>query len=193
MCSSDLSDLRVDPSERFSNTTSETAKSLGKTLDMSPKVIDQLIRGYTGAVGPALVSVIDALTGPSSPVEEPEQPLSKVPFLGQIFKHVDGNALIDLAVDTLNEAERVKNTYQKLLQEPGGEAKAEKYLQENLPLIERGRMAGKFRERLGQYKKAEDEVRRSSASAPEKASQLRELKQMKIQEAKEYQIGRAHV
>lgn len=182
-------ELGVIPSERFRDTTSETAKSIGKMSGTSPLAIDQLIRGYTGTVGPAVISLVDALTGPAiqgAGVKSETMP-SKFPLLGQLFKPADGGALIDLAVDALKTADVARKTYEKMAAEPGRQKEAEAYLVKNEAAIERGKMAGQFRQRLGMYAKEERAIRADDKMSPrEKRLQLESLKRDKIEESKGY-------
>ena len=152
--------------------------------------IDYLIRGYTGTVGPAVIALVDALTGPSNPAAgvKPERLASKMPFLSQIFKAEDGGALIDLAVDSLKQADQIRQTYEKLANE-GRYEEAEAYLAKNQADIERGKLSGKLRQRLGLYATAEREIKAAPASemSPiEKRKALEALKQDKIQESKAF-------
>lgn len=56
-----FSDLRKRPEDRYSMYTTETAKTLGKTLGMSPNQIEHLIRGYAGTLGAYVLSASDML------------------------------------------------------------------------------------------------------------------------------------
>ena len=180
-------DLGVDPAERFRDTTSELSKRLGRLGDVSPLQLDYLIRGYTGTVGPAVVALVDALTGPANAAAgvKQELPASKLPLLSQLFKPVDGGALIDLAVDSLKKADQTRKTYEKLAND-GRNEEAEAYLTKNKADIERGKLAGKLRQRLGLYSKAERDIKASDSTPLEKRRALEDLKQSKIQESKEF-------
>ena len=185
--------LGVEPAERFRDTTSEIAKSLGRLtglVGVSPLQIDHLIRGYTGTVGPAVIALLDAFTGPANPAAgvKPDIPTSKLPFLSRIFKSADGGALIDLAVDTLKEAEQISKTHKKLIDD-GRHKEADEYLEKNQTTIERGKLAGRLRQRLGEYAKIERDIKArpaSEMSSSEKRTVLKELKQFKIEESKNY-------
>lgn len=182
-------DLEKIPEERFRDTTSELAKTLGKTAGISPLQIDSLIRGYTGTVGPAVIALIDAFTAPASTTgAKPEKMLSKTPLLSQIFKPVDGGAIINMAIETLNDAAQIENTYKSMLNE-GREAEAEKFLAKNISVIERGpaSLAGKLRQQLGEFKKAETAVKMDQTmNAKQKRDELDELRSYKIQLGKDY-------
>ena len=180
-------ELGVNPAERFRDTTSEAAKRLGRLADVSPMQIDYLIRGYTGTVGPAVIALVDALTGPANAAAgvKQELPASKLPFLNQIFKPADGGALIDLAVDSLKQADQTRKTYEKIAND-GRYEEAEAYLEKNQFLIERGKLAGKLRQRLGLYAKAERDIKASDSTPLEKRRALEDLKQYKIQESKDF-------
>ena len=182
-------DLEKIPEERFHDTTSELAKTLGKAAGISPLQIDSLIRGYTGTTGPAVIALVDAFTAPASTTgAKPEAMPSKMPFLSQIFKPVDGGAIINMAIETLQEAAQIENTYKSMLNE-GREAEAEKFLTKNAAVIERGpaSLAGKFRQQLGEYKKAETAIKTDTGlNAKQKRDQLDELRSEKIQLGKDY-------
>jgi hypothetical protein len=183
-------ELGVIAEERARDTTSELAKTLGKVAGVSPLHLDHLIRGYTGTVGPAVVALVDATTnavsGPGIGGAKPEAQISRMPVLSQIFKPVDGGAIIDMAIDTLKESAQVADTYKKMLEE-GREAEAEKFLDKNAALIERGKMAGKFRQQLGEFTKYEAAIKRDAGmSATEKRKELDEIRGYKIQLGKEY-------
>jgi hypothetical protein len=183
-------ELGLQPEERSRDSTSELAKSLGKAMGVSPLQIDHLIRGYTGTVGPAMVALVDAMTGPANTAvaQKADIPLSKMPIVSQMFKPADGNALIDLAVTTLKEAESVKKTYEHMAQQPGREEEAERYLDKNMPLIERGKMASKFQKDLANIKRAIQSIQLDTVMTPfEKRQALKEMQQVRIELAKQYQ------
>ena len=186
-------ELGVEAAERFRDTTSEFAKSLGRStglVGVSPLQIDHLIRGYTGTVGPAVIALLDVFTGPANPAAgvKPDTPISKLPLLSQIFKSADGGAIIDLAVDTLRKAEQISKTHQKLIDD-GRHKEADEYLEKNQANIMRGDLAGKLRQRLGEYAKVERNIKArpaSEMSSSEKRKALEDLRQSKIQESKNY-------
>ncbi len=186
-------ELGVEAAERFRDTTSEFAKSLGRStglVGVSPLQIDHLIRGYTGTVGPAVIALLDVFTGPANPATgvKPDTPISKLPLLSQIFKSADGGALIDLATDTLRKAEQISKTHKKIIDD-GRYKEAAEYLEKNQADIMRGNLAGKLRQRLGEYAKVERAIKArpaSEMSSSEKRKALEYLRQSKIQESKNY-------
>lgn len=180
-------DLAVEPSQRFGDGTSELAKSLGETTGTSPKQIDHLIRGYTGPMGVAVAALVSAFTGSESAAAAPEKTLSKYPVLGQLFKTAEGNELVDLAMDTLKEAEQMNKTYTRML-ERGDTEKAEMYLEQNLDKIAKGKMAGKLVQVLGQFAAAERAIIADKEMAPiEKRDRIKELRQNRSRIAENFQ------
>lgn len=180
-------DLAVEPSQRFGDGTSELAKSLGETTGTSPKQIDHLIRGYTGPMGVAVAALVSAFTGSESAAAAPEKTLSKYPVLGQLFKTAEGNELVDLAMDTLKEAEQMNKTYARML-ERGDTEKAEMYLEQNLDKIAKGKMAGKLVQVLGQFAAAERAIIADKEMAPiEKRDRIKELRQNRSRIAENFQ------
>jgi hypothetical protein len=105
-----------------------------------------------------------------------------------MFKPADGNALIDLAFETLKEAESVKNTYVNMAKQPGREQEAEAYLEKNMPMIQRGRMASKFQSDLSKIKQAMQSIQLDTVMTPtEKRNALKDMQQIRIEAAKQYQ------
>jgi len=180
-------DLDVAPDQRFGDGTSELAKSLGETTGMSPKQIDHLIRGYTGPMGVAVAALVSAFTGSESAAAAPEKTLSKYPVLGQLFKNAEGNELVDLAMDTLKEAEQMNKTYTRMM-ERGDTEKAQAYLEQNIDTIAKGKMAGKLVQVLGQFAAAERSIVADKEMTPiEKRDRIKELRQTRSRIAENFQ------
>jgi hypothetical protein len=180
-------DLAVDPDQRFGDGTSGLAKSLGESTGTSPKQIDHLIRGYTGPMGVAVAALVSAFTGSESAAAAPEKSLSKYPVLGQLFKNPEGNELVDLAMDTLKEAEQMNKTYTRML-ERGDTEKAEAYLEQNIDKISKGKMAGKLVQVLGQFAAVERSIVADKELTPiEKRDRIKELRQNRSRIAENFQ------
>jgi hypothetical protein len=180
-------DLAVDPDQRFGDGTSGLAKSLGESTGTSPKQIDHLIRGYTGPMGVAVAALVSAFTGSESAAAAPEKSLSKYPVLGQLFKNPEGNELVDLAMDTLKEAEQMNKTYTRML-ERGDMEKAEAYLEQNIDKISKGKMAGKLVQVLGQFAAVERSIVADKELTPiEKRDRIKELRQNRSRIAENFQ------
>jgi hypothetical protein len=182
-----LAEQEREPFQRFRAGTSEIAKTLGEIANISPIKIDHLIRGYTGTLGVAVSALVDAFTGPSAETGfAPEAGASKLPLVGQLFKRGDGNAIVNLAVETMHEAGKVTATYNDMIQK-GQEREAEAYFNQHIDEIAKGNMYGKFRQRMGEYKKAETAIIADpKMTAREKRDTILQLRKDLSTEAQDY-------
>lgn len=74
-------DLEKLPKDRYTDYTSKAAVEIGKLLNVSPKRIDQMIRGYTGGLGSNVLATIDAVTSTST---KPKT-AADLPVVGTLF------------------------------------------------------------------------------------------------------------
>jgi hypothetical protein len=84
-----LADKRLPTEERYDEYTSSLAKYAGQvssTVDLSPKQVDTLIRGYTGSMGMLFLSTVDGVTsaGGTRPAGFFGDPASAPGILGNI-------------------------------------------------------------------------------------------------------------
>jgi len=177
-------DLAVLPEDRAREGTSESSKRLAQLTGISPILTDHAVRGYTGTLGPALVALVDIITGPAEAgPAAAERPLNKWPILSQFFKSGDGSAIIDLVVDKVTEESRFTESYKKYLAEGKGQ-KAEQFMREHEKEIRRGSTLSKIRKRLGEYAAAERAIKNADYPPAKKAAELQALRKAKIQEFK---------
>jgi hypothetical protein len=81
--------------------------------------------------------------------------------------------------------EQIKTSYKRLSERDP--AKADAYLQKNLQAIEKGSLAGSFRQEMGELNTAERAVRADQTmSAQEKRKGLDQIRQLKIELADIY-------
>lgn len=195
----DIVDARMDgldKSMQFKDKTPELIKAIGPILEavnLSPAQAEHLIRGYTGALGIGLLSVVNPLVAPSTRQAGPvEGRLSEVPLLGRFFQPNDSGRVIDDAFDTMKEIQRRSNTYKKYITD-GEYAEADKYLKENISDIGMTSFAGAFRQRMGEITAAERAIKalpETSMSPKEKRAQLEEFRKLKIQMAAQFKAVR---
>jgi hypothetical protein len=102
------------PEDQFRDNTSEVAKTIGKAAGVSPVALDQLVQGYTGAMGLAFVQAVGlGLTkreGPEAAVKR----LSDMPVVGSAFQPNDAGAIISRVYDRMNEFKKVQNSVDDL-------------------------------------------------------------------------------
>ena len=184
---------RYEPGERYTDRTSELVKSIGGALNISPVKIEYLIKGYTGSLPLAIVSLSNPVLRSSEAGEAPETRSfigSETPLIGSFFQAKDASGLVNKAYKDMEEINKAKETYKKILDE-GREQEAEAYLEANADMIAMGTMAGKFRKRMGDLTSQERLVRSDSTlSAGEKREMLDEIRKEKIELAKDFSSAR---
>lgn len=180
---------RYEPGERYTDRTSELVKSIGGALNISPVKIEYLIKGYTGSLPLAIVSLSNPILRSSEAGEKPETRSfigSETPLIGSFFQAKDATGLVNKAYKDMEEITKTKDTYKKILDE-GREQEAEAYMEANADMIAMGSMAGRFRKRMGDLTSQERSIRSdSSLSAGEKREFLDELRKEKIDLAKSF-------
>jgi DNA-binding Lrp family transcriptional regulator len=178
---------QLDPGERYTDRTTEIAKSIGSMLNISPVKLEYLIRGYTGSVPLAVASMANPILRGGEAGEQPDSRSligSETPLIGSFFQPRDATGLINKAYKDMDDIVKAKQTYNKMLEE-GREDDAENYLNANADVIGMASMAGKFRQQMGELTKQERMVRSdTSLNGKEKREQLDEIRQAKIELSK---------
>jgi hypothetical protein len=171
----------LDPAERFREGTTDLAKAFSSIgAPLSPVQIDHLIRGYTGGLGYEIVSLLNpALSGmgitPAQKGEAPEKEVTRMPVIKAFFQPLDGRGIINRTYDIMEDAERRKNTYNKLVKEnriEEAEAYAKRYEEE----ISYGKSATKFKTKMGEITEAKRAIiGDETLTGQEKYRMLKEL------------------
>jgi hypothetical protein len=184
---------QYEPGERYTERTSEIAKLIGGTLNISPVKLEYLIRGYTGSLPLAIASLSNPILRSSDTGEQPESRgllSSETPLVGSFFQAKDAGGLINKAYKDMNEIVQTKETYDKMVEE-GREKEADEYATANADMLGMGTMAGSFRKKMGELTKAERNVRAATnMSGAQKRAELDAIRQDKIQLAKDFSSER---
>lgn len=138
------------PKERYREETSEAAKVLGgftNAINVSPIMIEHLVRGYTGSLGIAAMHMLDPLG--AGPGEKASKPLSKSPLFGGLFQNPEGRFIIDRAYNRMAEIEQIKGTVENMIAS-GRKAEAKAFAQENARMLAMADTAGSFKQEMGQ-------------------------------------------
>jgi len=158
------------------NTTTLMA-DLGKSLGVSPILMEHAIQGYTGQMGMYLVSLLDAVYDINSTTPRPSKQFEQLPLIKRFA--VDPNARgsvttfyklkdeVDSAVKTLNLMERTGN-YEEY----------EKYMDENINLLASKEYISQLANTMKELAEAKVMIRSSTDSAEEKRQALLEIQQM---------------
>jgi uncharacterized membrane protein YgcG len=185
--------MQYEPGERYEDRTSELAKFVGGTLNISPVKIEYLVKGYFGSIPLAVASMANPIIRSGEGGEKPESRgmvSSDTPLLGTFFQPVDAGGLINKAYKDMDEIDTITQTYKKMVKE-NRTNEAEAYLDMNADVIGMGSMAGKFRKKMGDLTNFERAIRTDpDMSAGEKRKGLDEIKQIKIETAKYFSSAR---
>ena len=159
--------------------TSEFSKILGGMLGVSPIKIDHLIRGYTGSVGAAIVSLANP---PLATQERVVQGPADMPIIGSMFQREDNGRWVDMAYNRIDEAIKAQTTYKQLLETDPD--KAAKYLEDKVDVLANSSIAGRARQQLGDIAKSMRAIYVADIPKAEKKALLRELNKLRTEYSK---------
>ena len=80
-----MADTNRMPGDRYNAYTSDTAKEIGKALNISPKKIEHLVKGYAGTLGGYVLSMSDIMTRQMLGIEKAETPISRYPIIKSFY------------------------------------------------------------------------------------------------------------
>jgi hypothetical protein len=175
--------------ERYRDSSTEIAKAIGSVtgkVGISPITIDYLIRGYTGPLGIALVSLANPVLASDTraDVAKPSTKLSKRPFIGGLFQPVEGRGTLDEAYDRMTEIKQAKGAYNKMIEE-GRRAEAQAFAQEYSNKLAAVSVSGAAQKQLGELAKQERIIRNHPTMTTEqKDERLERLDKIKVQIAR---------
>jgi len=179
----------TDPIAQYKSSTPELLKTLGY-VGISPLKAEYIVRGYTGSLGLALLSIPDALGFKAMPtgesVEQPSFDITDVPLVKSFFQPTDSGYLISQAYETVADATSAKKTYNNFIKNNQPE-QAKKYLQKNLSRIQLSTASGRYVRTMGKINNREAFVRGSKdLTADEKREEIKRLKQLRIDISKRF-------
>lgn len=179
----------TDPIAQYKSSTPELLKTLGY-VGISPLKAEYIVRGYTGSLGLALLSIPDALGFKAMPtgesVEQPSFDITDVPLVKSFFQPTDSGYLISQAYETVADATSAKKTYNNFIKNNQPE-QAKKYLQKNLSRIQLSTASGRYVRTMGKINNREAFVRGSKdLTADEKREEIKRLKQLRIDISKKF-------
>ena len=174
-----LKEQNLEAGQRYRDNTSEVAKGLGKAFDVSPIKIENLVRGYTGSMGVALLQAFNVAAPTSGTPEQATKRLSDTAVIGSMFQPADAGGRISAVYDHMHELTQVQNTFKDLLQE-GKRSEANSYLQSHINELASASVVGNVTHQLATITKAENAIKASSMAPEEKRAKLNEMRQLKI-------------
>jgi len=161
------------PTERYRTSTTEIAKMIGSVTGdagLSPIKLDYLIRGYTGGLGIALVSLANPIlnTETAEPRTKKEHEL---PFVGGLFQPIEGRGTLDAAYARMLEIQQAKGTYESLMQR-GKKEEAAACREEYIDKISAASVSGTVQQKLGELAKMKRLVEASPTMSTERKHEL---------------------
>ena len=171
----------LEPGERAYASTPEALKALGEATNVSPVMMEYLLRNFTGSLPLAMLSLANPVISKTGEAAEGRGfPSSTTPVVGAFFQPKDANGLIDKAYEEMDAVVKAKNTYNNLV-ESGRDTDADEFLTKKADLIGLATAAGAFRQKMGDLAKQEREVHAmTGVSGKEKREMLDLIKQEKI-------------
>ena len=167
------------PEEQFRVNTSEAAKLLGKTTGVSPIMVENLVNGYTGAMGLAFLQAVSIGIPKGDTPEQATKRLSDLPLIGGSFQPNDAGGIINATYDRFSDAVKVQRTVDKMFEE-GRQAEAKALLQKTGNEYAVGEVGDYFTTQMKELTQYERAVQAMRLTPTEKRAKLDEIKQMKI-------------
>jgi hypothetical protein len=167
------------PEAQFRENTTEIAKLLGTSIGASPIKIEELVKGYTGAMG---LVFLQAVSSPFSSAGSPEKTfkrLSEMPLVGGAFQPNDAGAIINDTYEKINKFAAVADTINSYV-ERGEIAKARELMETRGQEYLLSEIASDFTNQMRELSQYERAIRASDLTPEEKRSQLDEVRKVKI-------------
>jgi hypothetical protein len=172
------------PEEQYRDKTSDLAKMIGKTAGISPILLEEVVRGYTGTMGLALMQAVSLPIHSNTP-EGAVRRWSDTPVVGGLFQPNDAGGIINSMYEQMLEAKKVQKTYEKLVMD-GRQAEANALLQERGNDFMKAAMSDDFTNEMGELTQAERAIKASAMTPEQKREQLDAIRKIKITMAKTY-------
>jgi hypothetical protein len=173
------------PAYRYRSNTSEVAKLVGKTFDVSPIKVENLIRGYTGTMGVALAQSLNMAIPTTGGPEEATKRITDVPVIGGMFQPTDAAGIVNATYDRMEDLRQHQKTFEDLVRD-GRMAEAQGFYQEHAKEMAGAAVAGNARQHLGEITKAMNAVKASNMEPDKKRALLDRLQGMRIKIAESY-------
>ena len=168
------------PEHQFREKTSEVSKAIGRVAGVSPIILDQLVQGYTGAMGLAFVQAVSMGVTKREGPEAAVKRLSDMPVIGSAFQPNDAGAISTRVYDRMTEFKQVEKSVDDLMSR-GYKADALELLNKRGTEYAMAEVADYYTSTMRELTQYENAIRASNISPEEKRAQLTKIRQMKTQ------------
>lgn len=192
-------ELKLEPPMQYGHYTSETAKQLGKLMNVSPRKIDHIIYGYTGSLGADATAALDKIVmRPLAGAEGEVLPSQDFPadapglsrFFGRDLEASSADSILRV-YDRLHEVDQAKATL--MAKEKQGSASADAYAKDHADVLADVDRSQAVRQQLTGLRGAIDAVFEDKKMTPqEKQQQLRDLNIQMINVARAF-LGKSQM
>jgi len=164
---------RLSPEQRFSETTTEAAKAMGKAVPiLSPIQIEHIATGYFGQLPLIIAGAANSLFRTETRGEAPEKRVTDLPFIGSSFQKKYGGADTDVMYRLSTEAVQAKSTFDSL-RKKGQVTEAKDYLEDNRVLIASAPIARNYQNIMGKLRSDAERINSmENLSGAEKRARL---------------------
>lgn len=183
------SELSLAPSMQYGPDTSEVAKILGGILDVSPRKIDNTIRGYSGGLGRNVTDILDAVLVKTGLAESKIKPgskdaidvVSKIPAIGTYISKYPQAYQSPSINDFYDDYNKVEELYRTAKEKKEKEGRKLKITKKEAELIKLRPAMRKTADILSDIRKEQSKILYSNKlTGKEKAQKLHELNMLQL-------------
>lgn len=167
------------PEEQFRANTSEAAKMIGKVAGISPIMLEELVKGYTGTMGLAFLQAVSIGVPKGNTPEQAATRLSELPVVGGAFQPNDAAGIINATYDRYENAIKLQRTVDSMFNE-GRIAEGKALLDANMQEYMAGEMGDYFTTQMKELTQLEKAIQAMDISPEEKRRRLSDVRQLKI-------------
>ena len=162
------------PMYQFTDTTSELAKVVGETLNLSPIQIDHILRGYFGYMGQTVSQFINLLDS-----DRPSLRMQDLPFVGGFIQAEYGTGPKNELYELINKSAEAKTTL-KAIQQEGNREKAMKWAKDHRGSIGLAPAVNALHTQVTNIRKNKSKIMDSKLSPTEKRARLDALEKAEL-------------
>lgn len=162
------------PMYQFTDTTSELAKAVGETLNLSPIQIDHILRGYFGYMGQTVSQFISLLDS-----DRPSLRMQDLPFVGGFVQAEYGTGPKNELYELITKSAEAKTTL-KAIQQEGNREKAMQWAKDHRGSIGLSPAINALHNQVTNIRRNKTKIMESTLSPTEKRARLDALEKAEL-------------